>query len=77
MADTFKAMIEAVHLDPSMYSLHSLRRGGATAAYIAGMDMLHVKRHGNWASSAFWGYITAPLAAGPPSIYNLELDQLC
>jgi hypothetical protein len=63
LSDTFQAMIAAVHLDPQMYSLHSLRRGGATAAYMAGVDKLHVKRHGNWSSSAFWGYITAPAVA--------------
>ena len=63
LAETFQAMILAVHLDPTMYSLHSLRRGGTTAAYLAGVDNLHVKRHGNWSSPAFWGYITAPLVA--------------
>ena len=66
LSETFQAMIAAMHLDTAMYSLHSLRRGGATAAYMAGVDKLHVKRHGNWSSNAFWGYIAAPVVAKSP-----------
>ncbi len=56
-------MLEALGLPPTRYSLHSLRRGGATAAYKGGVTPEAVKRHGHWTSSAFWGYISAPAAA--------------
>lgn len=40
-----------------LYSLHSMRRGGATTAVQAGADYLVVKRHGLWRSDAFWDYV--------------------
>ena len=42
------------------YSLHSLRRGGASASFHANCDQTEVRRHGSWApsSTAFWEYIT-------------------
>lgn len=38
---------------------HSLRRGFATAALLAGADPIHTSRHGGWAdgSAAFQGYV--------------------
>lgn len=38
---------------------HSLRRGFATAALLAGADPIHTSRHGGWAdgSKAFQGYV--------------------
>ena len=39
------------------YSLHSLRRGGCTAAYKNNVPIMDVKRHGHWTSDAFWGYV--------------------
>ena len=39
------------------FSLHSMRRGGATTVVRAGADFLDVKRHGLWQSDAFWEYI--------------------
>jgi hypothetical protein len=59
-------MLTALGLDPSLYSLHSFRRGGATAAYQGGVDVLDIKRHGTWSSDAFWKYITAPIVAQSP-----------
>lgn len=40
-------------------SAHSLRAGGATAAYLGGADLLSIARHGGWAdgSSALYRYI--------------------
>ena len=49
----FRLMLQAWGLDTGMYSLHSLHRAGATAAYRAGADHLDVKRHGFWSSDAF------------------------
>ena len=56
-------MISSLGLDPTLYSLHSFRRGSTTTAYRAGVDALDIKRHGTWASECFWQYITAPIAA--------------
>ena len=52
-------MTKALGLDPGLYSLHSLRRGGAALPYRAGVDILEVKQHGLWASDAFWADITS------------------
>ena len=41
------------------YSLHSLRRGGATAAFRAGAEVHDIQRHGTWRSSCVWEYIAA------------------
>jgi integrase len=56
--------------DPRLFSLHSLRRGGATAAFQQGADPIDIQRHGGWRSSAFYEYVrptsstvTAALAA--------------
>lgn len=53
----FCAIVSALGYPPRSYSLHSLRAGGATDAYNAGVDYLHVKRHGTWTSDSFWSYI--------------------
>jgi integrase len=42
--------------DPRMYSTHSLRAGGATNMYRAGVDALTIQFHGRWASDAFKTY---------------------
>ena len=59
-------MLHTLGIDTGLYSLHSLCRGGATAAYQAGADQLDIKCHGTWLSDAFWGYITAPSVAMLP-----------
>ncbi|KAE8908053.1 hypothetical protein PF005_g25664 [Phytophthora fragariae] len=38
---------------PHKYSAHSLRAGGATHMYKAGVDALTIQFHGRWASDAF------------------------
>ncbi len=63
LAQALSDMLEVLDLPTTRYSLHSLRRGGATAAYKEGVTPEAVKRHGHWTSSAFWGYISAPAAA--------------
>ena len=59
LAAAFAAMIGALHLDPALYSLHSLRRGGATAAHRRGLHQELIKRHRMWSSDSFWAYITS------------------
>ena len=59
------ALLAAGH-QPSDYSLHSLRAGGATDAHRAGAQPQDIQRHGDWASSCFWGYVAAhPTATAP------------
>ena len=59
-------MLAALQQDPGMFSFHSLRRGGATAAFHAGVSIVDVKRHGVWSSDSFWAYITAPVVSASP-----------
>ena len=54
LSQASKVLLEALQLDSAMYSLHSLRWGDTTTVYRAGMDKLHIKCHGMWASDAFW-----------------------
>ena len=53
----FSVMLTALGYSPRLYSLHSLRRGGATAAFNANVDYIHIKRHGTWKSDSFSDYI--------------------
>jgi hypothetical protein len=57
LRNAFNTIMDCLGYSPAAYSLHSFRRGGATAAYRAGADFLSVKRHGTWTSDAFWDYI--------------------
>jgi integrase len=58
LSDALSVILTSLRVDPKMYSLHSFRRGGASAAYDAGVSYTHVKAHGTWQSDAFWQYIT-------------------
>ena len=70
LRQSFKVLLTALGCDTKAFSLHSLRRGGATAAFRAGVDCVHVQRHGTWKSDVFWQYIVSdavqksPVAAG-------------
>ena len=52
------ALIEC-SLKHKNYSLHSLRRGGATFIHEMGIDIEHIKMHGLWFSDAVLSYIQA------------------
>lgn len=62
----FNTLMECLGHTPTAYSLHSFRRGGATAAYRAGADFLSVQRHGTWTSDAFWDYIVSNAVDNSP-----------
>lgn len=47
-----RAATAAALEDAGLYSPHSLRSGGATAAYEAGADILAIARHGGWADNS-------------------------
>ena len=52
-----KDWIQALGLDPLMYSTHSIRRGSASLMAASGVSTELLKSHGTWASSAYQGYI--------------------
>ena len=53
-------LLECLGINPRPYSFHSFRRGGATAAFNAGVTVLDLQRHGTWKSGAFSDYVTKP-----------------
>ena len=58
LATALRAILSELGLPADQYSLHSLRRGGATESFKAGVDITHIKRHGTWRSDAVYDYIT-------------------
>ncbi len=65
-------LITELGMEPSDFSFHSLRRGGATTAYHGGVRVNEVKRHGVWASDSFWKYITDPVIDQSPVAQALK-----
>jgi integrase len=55
---TLKSCLKDVGVDPSKYSGHSFRRGGATWAHSIGVSDKLIKTQGDWASDAYMIYIT-------------------
>jgi site-specific recombinase XerD len=49
-------------VDVGRYASNSLRKGGATRAFSAGISKLTIKRHGAWRSDAVDSYITVPMS---------------
>lgn len=54
-------LLRLIGLDPSQYSGHSLRIGGATSASIAGLSDYEIKLLGRWNSDCYQRYIRSPL----------------
>jgi integrase len=54
---TVKRWLKRIKVNPVGFGSHSLRRGGATAAAKAKVQMHVIKRHGRWASDAVYLYI--------------------
>ncbi len=53
----FKVLCTKIGLDAQKFSIHSLRRGGASHAHHAGAQSIDIQRHGAWASQVFWDYV--------------------
>jgi hypothetical protein len=67
-------------LDPSRYSGHSFRRGGAiyTLAHRLGTDPLLIKRMGDdWSSDAYMDYIDPHTPEGLVSLPVAIMTSLC
>ena len=60
--DRIKKAISSLDLDPSLYSSHSFRRGGATYAFQCGVPAELIKRIGDWKSDAYLEYIDCPVS---------------
>jgi integrase len=57
-----KQLVSRIGLDPAVFSPHSLRRGGATAMFIANVPREDIKSHGRWKSDAIDIYNDARVA---------------
>lgn len=66
LSKAFNALVQRIGFLAHTFTLHDLRRSGASAAYKAGITFTHIKRHGTWQSDAFWQYITPSAAAASP-----------
>ena len=65
LVSSLNILLEALLMDTSLYSLHILHKGGATAAYRGGTDQIDIKRYGLSASDAF-SSLSPPLVLLPP-----------
>lgn len=68
----FRQALSATQLSPEGYTLHSLRRGGATESYRAGVPLDHVKQHGTWRSDAVLRYISTQTIASSQVAQTLK-----
>ena len=54
-------LLRLIGIDPSQYSGHSFRIGGATSAPLAGLSDYEIKLIGRWNSDCYRRYIRSPL----------------
>ena len=57
MSAAIKAIASALGFDPSRFSMHSLRIGGASALAASGAPTYYIQKMGRWKSFAFLRYI--------------------
>jgi integrase len=62
--------------DAERYSLHSLRKGGASLAASRGVPLRQIKQHGRWRSDAVFLY-TLVSDAELTAVSRLVVDQIC
>ena len=76
-AKAVKSVMEGLGLDPRHYGCHSLRVGGATELFAAGVRSEIIQLLGRWRSDTFKDYVRVPIGvlvtasrgiagAGPP-----------
>jgi hypothetical protein len=73
LVGTLKEWLAAAGHDPASFSGHSLRRGGATAAFQAGVDPLFIRLQGGWSSDAWLLYIG--LSAVQKSAVSVRMQE--
>ncbi len=54
----FKVLLRKTGHTSHKFSVHSLRRGGASESYAQGAKYLDIQRQGGWASNCFMDYLT-------------------
>ena len=59
LAGRLRSVISSLGLDPSKYTGHSYRKGGATSLLMAGVEDSVIKQLGRWQSVAYQRYTTA------------------
>jgi integrase len=52
-----RALLKSIGYDTTLYSAHSLRRGGASYAFQVGLSHIQIKSRGDWSSNAFERYV--------------------
>ena len=57
LSNAITQLAQASGLNPKGYSIHTLRRSGATASYLQGASALDIQLQGTWKSDAFITYI--------------------
>jgi hypothetical protein len=50
-------LLKSLGFDSTLYSAHSLRRGGASFAFQVGLSHIQIKSRGDWSSNAFERYV--------------------
>jgi hypothetical protein len=58
-----KQLVSSTGRDPSLFSSHSFRRGGASWAFRANVPGEIIQIHGDWASDAYKRYLHFPMSA--------------
>lgn len=61
LQEQIKTLIKKINLDPTNFSSHSLRRGGASWASRAGCGSTHIQAFGDWKSDCYLIYIQSSL----------------
>lgn len=50
-------LVESLGLAAGQITFHSFRKGGASLCYNKGVQLAHIKQHGDWQSDSVWRYI--------------------
>ena len=75
----FRKWLILIGQEPSKFSLHSLRRGGATFAFQSNTEAEMIKLLGDWASDAYKRYIDVSMDKRYESmkLFIEALDKIC
>ena len=68
----FRRALAYADLKDAGYTPHSLRRGGATFSYHAGVAIDHIKRHGTWRSDSVQDYLMEQHDAHKPVVHSFQ-----
>ena len=63
-----KLLLKHLGLSASLLQFHGFRKGGAQLCYSLGINVEHIKAHGDWASDCVWDYIAPGRYAPSPHV---------